>query len=111
VSKARQRARAERERAAAERAAAIRAEQARLAAARARRERRALAWRRVRLWQHGAGFRRNRERWGVLATVALLALLLVYLFTRSVGAVLGTALVLVIAAPVLVLLLIDRRRT
>ena len=108
MSKARQAARAERERLAAERTAAVRAEQQRQAAARARRERRALAWRRFRLWQHGPGFRRNRERWGVLGTLVLGAMLLVYLFTRSVGAVIGTGLIFAVGAPVLVFLFIDR---
>ncbi len=110
MSKARQIARAERARIAAERSAAARAEQQRLAAARARRERRSLAWRRIRLWQHGPGFRRNRERWGVLGTLVLVAMLLVYLFTRSIGAVVGTGLIFAVGAPVLVLLFIDRSR-
>jgi Flp pilus assembly protein TadB len=110
MSKARQLARAERERAATERAAARQAERQKAAATRARREQRALAWRRLRVWQHGTSFRRNRERWGALATVVLAAMLLVWIFTRSVGAVVGTGLVFVIAGPVLVLLFIDRRR-
>ena len=92
-----------------------RAEQARLAAAKAaaersRRERRTLLWRRIRLWQHGPGFRRNRERWAALATVVFIVLLLVYLFTRSLEAVFGAALVAVVGAPVLVLLFVDRSR-
>jgi Flp pilus assembly protein TadB len=108
MSKARQLARAERERTAAQRAAARRAEQERAAAVRARRGRRVLAWRRIRLWQHGPGFRRRRETWGALATLVLLALLVVYLVSRSWGAVLGTALICIVAAPVLVLLFFDR---
>jgi Flp pilus assembly protein TadB len=114
MSKARQAARAQRERAVAEQAAARRAEQERLTAARARRERRSLAWRRIRIWQHGATFHRRRETReaaGALATLILLALLVVYLVTRSWGAVLGTALVCVVAGPVLVLLFFDRRRS
>ncbi len=110
MSKARQIARAERQRTATERAAARQVEQQRAAAARARRERRALAWRRVRLWQHGPGFRRRRETWGALATLVLLSLLVVYVVTRSWGAVLGTALVFIVGAPVLVLLFFDRSR-
>jgi Flp pilus assembly protein TadB len=110
VSRARQLARAERERLAAERAAATHSEQQKVAALRARRERRALTWRRVRLWQHGPRFRRNRERWGVLGALVFGTLLLVYLFTGSLGALIGTALVLVVATPVLVLLIIDRSR-
>jgi Flp pilus assembly protein TadB len=110
VSRQRQVARAERQRRAAERAAAAEAERRRAAEARARREQRALVWRRVRLWQHGAGFRRNRERWGALAAIAMGALLAVYLFTRSIGDVFGTALVLVIALPVLVVLVVNRSR-
>ncbi|MDT4918582.1 MAG: hypothetical protein QOH89_3282 [Pseudonocardiales bacterium] len=110
MSKARQIARAEREKAATAAAAAARAEQERLAAARARQERRSLAWRRVRIWQHGPGFRRHREQWGALATLILLILLVVYLFSRSWSAVLATALALVVCAPVLVLLFFDRSR-
>ena len=110
MSKARQIARAQRERAAAASAAAARAEQERAAADRARRERRSLRWRRLRLWQHGAGFRRDRERWGWLGVLVFLGLLVTYLFTRSIGALVGTALIFVIAAPVLVLLFLDRNR-
>jgi Flp pilus assembly protein TadB len=111
MSKARQSARAERQRLAAERAAAARLEQEKSALARARRERRSLAWRRVRLWQHGPGFRRRRETWGALATLILLILLVVYLFSRSFADVLVTALALVVCAPVLVLLFFDRSRS
>jgi Flp pilus assembly protein TadB len=110
MSKARQVARAERERKAAAAAEAARLEQERTAAARARRERRALAWRRVRIWQHGSRFRRNRESWGWLGVLVFLGLLVTYLFTRSIGALVGTALIFVIAAPVLVLLFVDRNR-
>jgi len=109
VSKQRQRARAERERQAAQRAAAARTEQQRLVAVRQRRDRRALAWRRARIWQHGAGFRRNRERWGAFATLVLACLLLAYLTTRSWTAVVCAALVLLVGAPVLALLFFDRR--
>jgi Flp pilus assembly protein TadB len=110
VSRARQAARVEREQAAADRRAAAEADRRKVAAVRARRERRSLAWRRVRLWQHGPAFRRQRERLGVLATFVLLVLLLVYLFSRSIGDVLVTALALVVCAPVLALLFLDRRR-
>ena len=110
MSRQRQAARAERERLAAQRAAAADAERARAAAARARRERRSLLWRRVRIWQHGPGFRRNRERWGALGALAMCVLLLVFVLTRSITDVIGTALVLLIATPVLVLLIVDRRR-
>jgi len=109
VSKQRHAARAERERVAAERNAAARAVRERAAGERARRKRRSLAWRRVRLWQHGPVFRRNRERWGAFGTVMLLIPLLVYLFSRSLTNVLVTALALVVCAPVLVLLFFDRR--
>ncbi|HKC29508.1 MAG TPA: hypothetical protein VKB75_15950 [Jatrophihabitans sp.] len=110
MSKARQLARAEREKAAAAAAAAARAEQERFAAGRARRQRRALAWRRLRLWQHGSGFRRDRERWGWLGVLVFVGLVVAYLFTRSIGALVGTALIFVITAPVLVLLFVDRKR-
>jgi Flp pilus assembly protein TadB len=110
MSKERQVARAERARAAAERAAAARAEQEKAAEARARRERRALAWRRIRLWQHGPAFHRQRETWGALATLVLLILLVVYLVSRSIGALLVAALALLICTPVLVLLFFDRSK-
>jgi Flp pilus assembly protein TadB len=110
VSKARQLARAERERLAAERAAAARAAAARAAEIRARQERRSLLWRRVRLWQHGSAFRRDRDRWGWLGVLVFIGLLVTYLFTRSIGALVGTALIFVIAAPVLVVLFMDRNR-
>jgi Flp pilus assembly protein TadB len=109
MSKQRQLTRAQREQAAAQTTAARRAAAARAAEVKARRERRDLAWRRLRLWQHGPAFRRDRERWGALATLVLLILLLVYLVSRSVGDVLITALALVICGPVLVLLFLDRR--
>jgi Flp pilus assembly protein TadB len=108
VSKSRQVARAERERAAAQRSTARQAERAKAAAARARRERRSLTWRRVRIWQHGPGFRRNRDKWGALGALALVALVGVFVITRSIGAVFGTVLVLLVGAPVLVLLFFDR---
>jgi Flp pilus assembly protein TadB len=110
MSKARQLARAEREREAAERAAARRAETDRGAAARARHERRALAWRRVRLWQHGPAFRRRRETWGAIGTLVLVALVTVFVITRSMAAVLGTGLVCLLGAPALVMLFFDRSR-
>jgi hypothetical protein len=46
----------------------------------------------------------------VLGALVFGTLLLVYLFTGSLGALIGTALVLVVATPVLVLLIIDRSR-
>ena len=69
---------------------------------------RAERWRRVRLWQHGPGFR--RDAWGAFATVLLLILLTVWLFSRSLTAVLVTALALVICAPVLYLLVFEKRK-
>jgi Flp pilus assembly protein TadB len=110
MSKARAAARAERAAVAAARAEASRETREKAAAERARRERRALIWRKVRLWQHGPSFRKRRETWGALATMVLLAMLVVYIFTRSATAVLGTALVFVVGAPVLLLLFFDRSR-
>jgi Flp pilus assembly protein TadB len=110
MSKARQVARAERARAAAAAAESARAAHERAAAERERRDRRALRWRRLRLWQHGPAFRRNREQWGWLGVLVFLGLLVTYLFTRSIGALIGTTLIFVLAAPVLVLLFLDRNR-
>jgi Flp pilus assembly protein TadB len=108
VSKARAAARAEREAAAAGRRAEAQVRREREVAERARRERRELTWRRVRLWQHGPAFRRHKEAWAALATLIMVILLLSYLFTSSLGAVLFVALVLLIASPALVKLFIDR---
>jgi Flp pilus assembly protein TadB len=110
VSKDRAAARAQRAAFAAQRAEQARAAAAKASAERDRRERRALLWRRIRLWQHGAGFRRDRERWAALATIVLLALLLVYFLTRSLTAVFAAALFAVVGTPVLVLLIVDRSR-
>ena len=110
MSKQRAAARAQREALAAQRAEQARLTAEKAAAERARRQQRSLWWRRVRLWQHGPGFRRNRERWGALATLVLLAILLVYVVTRSLTAVFVAMLVAVVAAPVLVLLFFDRSR-
>jgi Flp pilus assembly protein TadB len=109
MSKARASARAVREAAAAERAAADKAQRERHAAQRARRERRSLLWRRMRLWQHGSGFHRRRDAWAGLATLALVVLLVTYLFTNSVHAVVLVAFILVLAGPMLVMLTFDRR--
>jgi Flp pilus assembly protein TadB len=110
MSKERAKARAVREAVAAERAAAMAADRAKVAAERARREERALRWRRLRLWQHGSGFHRKRDSWAALATLALVLLLTTYLFTSSVQAVLLVALVLVISGPALVMLTFDRNK-
>jgi len=64
----------------------------------------------VRLWQHGAGFRRHKEAWAALATLVLVVLLLTYLFTSSLGAVFLVGLVLLIASPALAMLFLDRSR-
>jgi len=109
MSNERARARAVREAEAAERAAAQAEQRAKIAADRARRERRDLRWRRLRLWQHGSGFHRKRDTWAALATLALVLMLTTYLFTSSAQAVLLVALILVIAGPALVMLTFDRR--
>lgn len=111
MSKARALARAERAAAAARRAEEERARRDKATAARARQERRALLWRRLRLWQHGPGFRRRKETWAALATVVMLVLFVTYLITSSVGAVLFVALIVLIASPALVMLFFDRSRT
>jgi Flp pilus assembly protein TadB len=110
VSKARAIARAQRQAAAARRAADALARHGQQAAERTRRERRELAWRRIRLWQHGAAFRRHKESWAALATLVLVVLLLTYLFTGSVTAVIMVGLVLLIASPALAMLFLDRGR-
>jgi uncharacterized membrane protein len=103
VSKQRQRTRAHREAQAAARAEADRAAAARRNGAAGRRQRRALLWRRLRVWQHRPGSR-QRERFGVLGILVLVVLLTVFITTRSWSATLGAALICVIAAPVYLVL-------
>ena len=109
MSKQRARARAARAADAAQRGAEERARREQVAAEQARRERRDLAWRRLRLWQHGSGFHRRRDRWAALATLAMVLLLLAYLLSSSLRVVFLMVLVLVIAGPALVMLTFDRR--
>ncbi len=110
MSKERAKARAVREAESAVRRAAEQERLAKAAAERARRERRDLLWRRLRLWQHGAGFHRKRDSWAALATLAMVLMLTIYLFTSSVRAVLLVALILVIGGPALVMMTFDRNR-
>jgi Flp pilus assembly protein TadB len=109
VSKQRAQARAQRVEAAAARAREHSEQLARTSARQARRERRSLTWRRARLWQHGPGFARNKEKWATLAIVVMIALLITYFLSRSVHDVLLVALICVVATPALVALLFDRR--
>jgi Flp pilus assembly protein TadB len=110
MSKERAKARAVREAAAAVRAGEHQERVARQSAERVKRERRALRWRRIRLWQHGSSFHRRRDSWAALATLSLVLLLVAYLITSSFRAVLIVALILVIAGPALVMLTFERRR-
>jgi Flp pilus assembly protein TadB len=109
MSKARAQARAAREAETARRRAEEQQRQAKVAAQRAKRERRSLAWRHLRLWQHGSGFSRRKEGWAALATLAMVLILLAFLLTDSLSVVLLVVLVLIIGAPVLVMLTFDRR--
>jgi Flp pilus assembly protein TadB len=109
VSKARAQARAARAAAGAQRTAAAEERRAKEMAERAKRERRDLAWRRIRLWQHGSGFRRNKERWAALGTLAMVLILLAFLLTDSFKVVLLVVLVLIVGGPALVMLTFDRR--
>jgi Flp pilus assembly protein TadB len=109
VSKARAIARSERVAAAARRAELDAAQRERTAAERDRKERRAMVWRRLRLWQHGPGFRRNKEKWAALATLALVVLLLTYFLTSSLGAVFLVGLVLLLVGPALVMASFERK--
>jgi Flp pilus assembly protein TadB len=110
VSKARALARAEREAAAQARIEAAAEQRRREATARARKHRRALAWRRVRVWQSRPGAPGRRDKTAALAAFVFVALVLAYVFTGSFGAVVLVALVLLVATPVLVLILFERRR-
>ncbi|SOD74299.1 hypothetical protein SAMN05892883_3482 [Jatrophihabitans sp. GAS493] len=86
------------------------AKQAAEAQRRHRRERRALLWRRVRLWQHGSQYKRNRERWAALGTLLMCVLLVTYLFTWSLREVLVVALICVVASPVLIAFIVNRKQ-
>ena len=108
MSRTRAKARAEREATAARQAANAQVQRERAVAARTRKDKHDLLWRRLRLWQHGASFRRHKEAWATLATIVLVVLLLTYLFTSSVGALILVGLVLLIASPALAMLLFDR---
>src|SRR5664279_4144436 len=105
MSKERAQARALRQAEAARRGVAAQARRDKATAASARRERRALAWRQVRLWQHGSTFRNRKDGWAALGTLAMVLLLLAYLLTSSFQVVFLVVLVLVIAGPALVCLL------
>ena len=110
LAKTRAAARAAREAAAREREAAAAHERERAAAERARRERRALVWRRLRLWQSRPTPDHRREKRAVLAAFVFVLLVLTYLFTGSLGAVFLVLLVLVIGTPVLFMLFLDRSK-
>jgi Flp pilus assembly protein TadB len=110
VSKERAKRRAERESLTMEqRQEKLRAQQV-LAKRRRRKQRRALAWRRLRLWQHGPGGNRQRENWTLLGTVVVAVLVLTYMFTESTREVLGIALIGLIASPLLLVLVFGRRK-
>jgi hypothetical protein len=109
VSRARARARAQREEAARLAAERRRADADRAAALHARRRRRALRWRQLRLWRHGPGYSRRREAVGTLAAVVLVLCVVTYVITRSATDVFVLGLVLLVGAPVLGLLFFDRR--
>ena len=61
------------------------------------------------MWRHGAGFHRHKEKWAALATLVLVAVLLTYLVTSSVDAVVVVVLVCVILVPALAVSMTDRR--
>jgi hypothetical protein len=107
VSRARALARAEREAAAAQKKVADEQRREREAAERARRDQRALRWRRLRIWQGAPGRRRAEVRAG-LATLTLVLFVVIYVITGSVRALLGMALILIIASPMLIKLSFDR---
>ena len=109
MSKARRHAREEREALATKQQATERARRERVLEHSRRRAGRQLGWRRNRLWQHGPAFRRDREKWAVLATLVLGCLLVAYLLTGSLRAIVLVALVSVIALPALAMLVFDRR--
>jgi Flp pilus assembly protein TadB len=107
MSKARALARVQRQAAAAQRAQFDQQRRAEAEAARAKRQRRSLRWRHLRLWQHGPGF--HRERWGALGTLVLVLLVVTYLFAASITAVVLVGLVLLIVMPALVMLFFERK--
>lgn len=111
MSRERARTRAARQAAHEELLAQRAVERAAVAEKRRRQQQRQLRWRRVRLWQHGSSYRRNKERWAALSTLILCVVLVTYLVTRSLRDVLVVALIAVIASPVLVALIVNQRRS
>jgi len=77
---------------------------------RARRQRRELAWRRVRLWQHGPNAHQHRESWVLIGTVVFAVLGVTYLFTESIPDVLVLALIGILVAPLVLVFSFGRRR-
>ncbi|SDJ15333.1 hypothetical protein SAMN05444157_2000 [Frankineae bacterium MT45] len=78
---------------------------------RRRRQRRDLLWRRIRLWQHGPQHRRDRERWAALGTLITCVLLVTYFVTWSLREVLVVALICVVASPVLIAFIVNRKQS
>ena len=109
MSKERARTRARRDAERAQLTAAREAARARELERAARTRRRRQTWRHLRLWRHGPGFRRDKEKWAALATIVLVCLLVTFLLTSSVQAVVAVGLVCAIAAPALAALMFDRR--
>ena len=64
----------------------------------------------MRLWQHGPSFRRHRGTWGALGTLVFVLLIVVYVFSGSLGTTFVVALVCLVASPLLVMLFFDRSR-
>lgn len=110
MSKQRQAARAQRQADAAARAELEQMRRAEAARQRERHDRRALRWRRLRIWQSGQRRSDTRERLGAMVALMLLVLLGVFVATRSVEITLATALVLMISTPVLIMIFFDRRQ-
>jgi hypothetical protein len=109
VSKQRARLRAEREAALAQKRAAELARRERGNARRQRQAGRELRWRHVRLWRHGHGFANHKDKWAALVTLILAVIVLTYLFTGSLTAVVLLVLVAIVGLPALAVLIFDKR--
>jgi hypothetical protein len=109
VSKQRAQARAARETEAARQRAELLQKTERAKAVQARKDARAAAWRRMRLWQRTPSTRHKETR-RTLVLIFLLLLFLTYVFTRSVQVVVGMAILLAIASPVLIKMSFDRSK-
>jgi Flp pilus assembly protein TadB len=109
MSKQRARLRVAREAAAALRREEAQERERQVTASRRRRSSWMLRWRQLRLWRRVGGMPGRKDAWALLITLVLAVLVMTYLFTSSVLAVVFVLLVAIIAIPALAVVMYDRR--